>query len=50
MFVWCYKGYTISHNVMSNKFYITYPNEIDSSVYTFSLEKAYDFIDEMDGE
>lgn len=54
-----YKGYQITHIIGTDKWYITYPNEIINlpddptdcdvkpSVYTHSLEKAYEFIDEM---
>lgn len=46
VFVYSYKGYTITDK-HDGKFQITYPNEIEPSIYTYSLEKAYQFIDEM---
>jgi len=46
-FIYSYKGFTISHNILNGLFYITYPNEIENSVYCMSLDKAYRFIDEM---
>lgn len=48
--IYSYKGFTISHNSLNGLFYITYPNEIESSIYCMSLDKAYCFIDEMAGE
>ena len=47
MFVYSYCGYTITQNFMTGRCDITYPNEIESSIYTYSLEKAYQFVDEM---
>lgn len=47
MFVYSYCGYTITQNIMTGRCDITYPNEIESSIYTYSLEKAYQFVDEM---
>ena len=39
--IYSYMGYTITHFSNSNKWNITYPNE---------LEKAYQFINEMEGK
>lgn len=48
-YIYSYKGYTITDK-HDGKFQITYPNELEPSVYTYSLEKAYQFIEEMVGE
>lgn len=47
MLVWEYREYTISHDVLDNKYFITYPNETEACIYTASLEKAKEFIDGM---
>lgn len=44
--IYSYKGYTISH--IDNKYWITYPEDDEASIYTSSLDKAYKFIDEME--
>lgn len=44
--VYSYKGYTITYN--DGKFWITYPEDEEPSIYAFSLEKAYQFVDEME--
>lgn len=49
IFIYSYKGYTIT-NKHDGEFQITYPNENEPSVYTYSLEKAYQFVNEMGGE
>lgn len=48
MFVWSYKEYTIV--LIKGKYFITYPTDESASVYTYALEKAYEFIDMMVGE
>ena len=48
-FVYNYKGYTIAQNTSSGRCDITFPNESESSVYTYSLETAYKFVNEMEG-
>lgn len=48
MFVWSYKNYTIT--LIDSKYQISYPNSKGYDVYTKTLEKAYQFIDEMEGE
>ena len=45
-FIWSYKDYTIT--LIDNKYQITYPNSKNFDVYTYTLEKAYKFIDEME--
>ena len=47
MIVYSYFGYTITQDITSGRCYITYPNETESSVFTHSLDKAYEFIEEM---
>lgn len=46
VFVYSYKGYTIIDK-HDGKFQIIYPEDDKPSVYTLSLEKAYQFVDEM---
>lgn len=48
MFIYSYKGYTITQNILTSICYITYPNEKESSIYTKSLKNAYRFINEME--
>lgn len=50
MFIYSYLGYTISQNISSGICYITYPNEIEASIYTRTLGKAYQFVNEMTQE
>ena len=45
MFVYSYNDFTITQ--INGTCYITYPNEIEPSIYTNSLDNAYRFIDEM---
>lgn len=47
-FIYSYKEYTITHNVLLGKCYITYPNELEQSIECNSLKKAYSFVDEME--
>lgn len=47
--IYSYMGFTITHFSNSNKWNITYPFELEPAVYTYSLEKAYQFIEEMVG-
>lgn len=47
MFIYSYFGYTITQDIMSGRCYITYPNETESSIFTHSLDKAYEFIEQM---
>lgn len=46
IFIYSYRGYTITDE-HDGKFQITYPNEYEPAFYTYSLEKAYQFVDEM---
>ena len=45
MFVWSYAGYTITYD--NGKYWITYPNEVDPSIYCDSMDKAVEFINGM---
>lgn len=50
-FVYSYKGYTIVLNTASGRCDITFPDdpiENGPAGYTYSLEAAYKFIDEME--
>lgn len=45
--IYSYRGFTISQDTKTSKCSIIYPNEKESSVYCFSLDSAFRFIDEM---
>ena len=49
-FIYSYKGYTITQNIMLGTCYITYPDNQtgNSDITTNSLDKAYKFVDEME--